>query len=211
MAEPAGNPQDIEIVDRRRSARTSVSVAGRYSLAGRRNARGERREFACRTVDISADYVALIGPVTGPVGERVIAQFEELGKLDGRIIRVFETGFVIRLVLPDSGRAWLAAKIDWLDKHEFHNLPDDRTHKRIVPEKPHSTLLLADGTTSGCFVIDMSVAGAAVSTEITPQLGDVLAVGSVIGRVVRLFPEGFALRFMQLQDPGLLEHRLIRP
>jgi hypothetical protein len=69
--------------------------------------------------------------------------------------------------------------------------------------------MLADGTIRGCFVIDMSVSGVAVSSELTPKLGDVLAVGKIIGRVVRVFPEGFAARFIELQNPELLEQWLI--
>ena len=40
--------------------------------------------------------------------------------------------------------------------------------------------------------------------------GDVLAVGKIVGRVVRLFRQGFAVRFIALQDPDLLEHLLLR-
>ena len=140
----------------------------------------------------------------------MIAQFDELGKLEGRIIRLIDNGFVMRLILAQGRRAWLAAKIDWLDKRTHHDLPDDRNHHRIIPSKPHSTLMLADGSVRGCFVIDMSASGAAVSAEISPQLGNVLAIGKIIGRVVRLFPEGFAVRFIALQDTALLESRLIQ-
>lgn len=187
-----------------------MRLPGRYALASRRDTRGERREFACRTVDVSVQDVALVGPVTGPVGERVIAQFDELGKLEGRIVRLIDNGFVMRLILAQGRRAWLGAKIDWLDKRTHHDLPDDRNHHRIIPSKPHSTLMLADGSIRGCFVIDMSASGAAVSAEVSPQLGEVLAIGKIIGRVVRLFPEGFAVRFIALQDTALLESRLIR-
>jgi hypothetical protein len=205
------NPDDIVFVDRRRVARTSASIPGRYALASRRNSRGERREFACRTVDISCHEIALMGPVTGPIGERVIAQFDEFGKLEGQIIRLADDGFVMSLILAQDQRDRLAAKILWLEKRKLNNLPDGRTHKRIIPKKPHSTVMLADGSVHGCFVIDMSASGVAVSADINPKLGDVLAVGRIIGRVVRIFREGFALRFIELQDLAALEHLLLRP
>lgn len=208
-AKAIDNAEDIAFVDRR-SIATTASIAGRYSLANKRNIRAERREFACRTLSISPHSVALTGPVRGAVGERVIAHFDEVGKLEGQVLRLAPDGFVMSVVMADDRRARLAAKIDWLDKHRHYRLPDDRKHKRIIPKNPHSTILLADGTVMGCFVIDMSVSGVAVSADITPQLGDVLAVGKIIGRVVRLFPEGFALRFVELQDPALLERWLIQ-
>jgi len=209
LAQAIENPEDIAIVDRR-SLRTATSIGGRYSLANKRNLRAERREFACRTVSISTEAIALIGPVKGTIGERVIAHFDELGRLEGQVVRLIPGGFVMSVVMPDDRRARLAARIDWLDKHKNYKLPDDRKHKRVIPKIPHSTVMLADGSVLGCFVIDMSVSGVAVSADINPQLGDVLAVGKIIGRVVRLFPEGFALRFIELQSPELLEAWLIQ-
>jgi hypothetical protein len=207
---PHIDPDDIIIVDRSRSARTRASIKGRYTLASRRNARGERREFACRTVEISCYDIALMGPIAGPVGERVIAHFDEFGKLEGQIIRLTDDGFVMSLVLTPEQRGRLSAKIHWLEMRKHLNVPDGRIHKRSVPKKPHSRLVCADGSVCGCFVIDMSVSGVAVSADIIPKIGDVLAVGSVVGRVVRLFPEGFAVRFIELQDPAALEHLLLR-
>jgi len=203
------NPEEIAFFDRR-SVRTAASIAGRYSIANKRNSRGERREFACRTISISTEAIALVGPVRGAVGERVIVHFDEFGKLEGQIVRLMPDGFVMSIVLPDDRRARLAARIDWLDKHKHYKLPDDRRHKRIIPKHSLSTLMFPDGTVLGCFVIDMSVSGVAVSADVNPELGDVLAVGKIVGRVVRIFPEGFALRFIELQDPSLLESWLIQ-
>jgi hypothetical protein len=67
---------------------------------------------------------------------------------------------------------------------------------------------LADGSVHGCFVIDMSVSGVAVSAPLEPQIGTPLAVGSCIGRVVRLLPDGFAIKFVETQNRHSLD-RLI--
>lgn len=203
------NPEDIAIVERR-TVRTTASVGGRYSLANKRNLRAERREFACRTISVSTEAIALLGPVKGAIGERVIAHFDELGKIEGHVARLIPDGFVMTVIMALDKRDRLAAKIDWLDKHRNYKLPDDRKFKRVIPRNPLSTMMLADGSMMGCFVIDMSISGVAVSADFTPQLGDVMAVGKIIGRVVRQFPEGFALRFIELQSPELLESWLIQ-
>jgi hypothetical protein len=59
-------------------------------------------------------------------------------------------------------------------------------------------------------VIDMSVTGAAVSSEFQPALGTPLAVGRTVGRVVRHFAEGFAVQFVEQQDIEQLERMVIR-
>ncbi len=211
MPQPPVDPDDILIIDRSRAARTSATIFGRYSLASRRNTRGERREFSCRTVNVSCYDLALMVPVPGPIGERVIANFHELGKLEGQIIRLTDDGFVMSLVLRADRRQRLAAKILWLEMRKHLNIPDDRSQRRFIPKKPHSSVMLANGHVSDCFVIDMSASGVAVSADINPKIGDVLAVGKVVGRVVRIFREGFAVRFIELQDPDALEHLVLRP
>jgi hypothetical protein len=194
---------EIDVVERPHDIRIMVSMAGRYSLASRRDGQGNRRVFACRAVNMSANAVVLAAPVAGPVGERVIAHIERFGKIDGSIVRILDDrGFVMSVTATPSERAKIEEKLIWLEKHKNLDLPDNREDERIIPRNPHSTLILRDGTRMSCFVIDMSVTGAAVSAEHFPQIGVALAVGKAVGRVVRRFPEGFAVRFTQPVAPG---------
>jgi hypothetical protein len=57
----------------------------------------------------------------------------------------------------------------------------------------------------------MSASGVAVSAELQPAIGTPLAVGACIGRVVRLLPNGFAVEFLELQNPNHLDRLIIRP
>jgi hypothetical protein len=199
---------DVIIIKSR--ARTLASISGRYVLADKRNIRRERRQFACRTLSVSPDFLALAGPVCGDPGERVIAHFDELGRLEGRIVQPIVGGFAMSIAMPDAQRAALAARIDWIDRHKKQEVPDGRKYKRTIPKSPYATLVLADGRVMTCFVIDMSRSGVAISADHMPMRGEVLAVGKIIGRVVRIFPEGFALRFVELQHPDDLERRLFQ-
>lgn len=148
-------------------------------------------------------------PVNGTIGERVLVHCDEFGKLEGSIIRTLDRGFVMKMVASDDERAKFSAKIDWYEKNKNHELPDSREHKRIRPKDPRSIVVLADGSQLQCFVIDMSVSGAAVSADIRPEIGMPLAIGKVVGRVVRHLPDGFAVQFVQIQELDTLEQRLI--
>ena len=103
---------DVVFVERRRDVRIIVSIPGRYSLAGRRDARGERRVFSCRAVNVSPHAIALAAPVNGSVGERVIAHIDHLGKLEGPIRRLLEHGFVMDILASEDERDRLAVKIE---------------------------------------------------------------------------------------------------
>ena len=187
-----------------------LRLGGRYSLANRHDTQGNRRQFACRTSRVSPYHMMVDVPVVGRIGERVIAYFGEFGKIDGWIRETVKGGFVFELAVARAIREQLASKMSWLDKQQKEAVVDARAQERIVPVNPHSELVFADGRTETCLVIDMSASGVAVSAETQPAIGTPLAVGRTVGRVVRHLREGFAVKFIELQDRELLEHLIIR-
>lgn len=196
--------------ERRTDIRVITSIPGRYILGSRYDERGNRREFACRALNMSARAMLLAAPVAGPPGERVITHFDQFGRLEGSIIRVLSRGFVMSVAATEEEREKLAGKLAWLEDHKNHDAHEARKHERVVPRNPYSCLTLADGRTQTCFVIDMSASGVAVSADLLPELGTVLAVGRVVGRVRRHFAEGFAVEFVQVQNIDLLPSLLLR-
>jgi hypothetical protein len=205
----AVDPFDIDFVERRQDARVVVRIPGRFSLANRRDSTGNRRKFACRAVNVSSTHMMLATPIDGPIGERIIAYFEEFGTIQGSIARVLNGGFIMRIAATTDERSALLRKLIWLEQHKNYDVPDVRTHKRIIPQEPISTLIFPDGAMLQCFVIDMSESGVAVSADIIPAIGAVLAVGKVAGRVVRHFEEGFAVAFKQPQNTAEIERLVI--
>jgi len=189
--------------------RVLANIPGRYSLADLRNSRGERRVFACRAVNLSCRAIALAAPVKGKVGDRVIAHIDRLGKLEGPIDRLLERGFVMNIAASQEERSNLAAKIAWLESLKNHEVPDRRADKRIIPANPNSKMILPDERVENCLVLDVSVSGVAVSADTIPPVGTIIAVGSVVGRVVRHFADGFAIQFIQRQHQGNVESMVI--
>jgi len=200
---------EAEFADADFGIRVLANIPGRYSLADLRNSRGERRVFACRTVNLSCRAIALAAPVKGKVGDRVIAHIERLGKLEGPIDRLLDRGFVMSIAVSQEERSSLAAKIAWLESLKNHEVPDRRVDKRVMPGNPNSKLILPDGRVENCLVLDISVSGVAVSADTIPAVGSILAVGSVVGRVVRHFADGFAIQFIQRQHQANVESAVI--
>lgn len=202
---------DLVVLEHHRKPHIIVSIPTQYALANRRDANGNRRKFSGRLVNISVHAMTLVAPANGAIGERVITHCDEFGKTEGSIARLLDCGFVMTIAATDEERAKLADKIDWYEKNKNHDIVDARLQKRVVPKNPRSTLFLADDSQLECFIIDMSASGAAVSTNIKPEIGTPLAVGTIVGRVVRHLADGFAMRFIQLQDTDGLEQRLTQP
>jgi len=184
--------------ERRRFQRVRVNLLGRYMLA-------DRREFPCQVVDMSPGGMALIAPVTGKAGERVVAYIDHIGRLEGTLIRQFANGFAMTISATPRKRDKLAAQLTWLANRHVLGLPEDRRHGRIVPTNPVTQLLLPNGVSKTCRLIDMSLSGAAVATDDRPPMGTLVTLGKVQGRVVRHLEQGFAVEFTRLQHPDFLE------
>jgi hypothetical protein len=150
-------------------------------------------------------------PVMGRVGDRLTSYFPDFGKFDGCITDTKAGSFLLELEMTGAMREKFASKLTWLEKKQKNPaIVDIRKDARIIPASPHSTITLADGTIHGCFIIDMSISGAAVSAQLQPPIGMPLAIGACIGRVVRLLPDGFAVKFVETQNRLDLNRLLVR-
>jgi len=179
--------------ERRRFQRVRVNLLGRYMLA-------DRREFPCQVTDMSPGGMAVVAPVSGKIGERVIAYVDHVGRLEGAIARQFQNGFAMTVSATTRKRDKLAAQLTWLANRHILNLPEDRRHGRFTPRNPSARLILPNGLNVACRVIDLSASGAAVNALVT--------LGQTTGRVVRHLEEGFAVEFTRLQHADFVEENV---
>jgi hypothetical protein len=180
--------------DRRKHQRVKLNILGRYMLE-------DRREFPCQVVNMSPGGVALIAPALGSVNERVVAYLDYLGRVEGRFIRPIDGGFAMTVEATPRKREKLAAQLTWLANRHVLNLAEDRRHERFTPMKPIQEVTLPDGRKLRCRVIDVSLSGAAISTQEKPRIGTPVLVGPVRAQVVRHFEEGFAVEFTTIHTP----------
>lgn len=187
--------------ERRRFQRVQVNLLGRYMLS-------DRREYPCQVINMSPGGMALLVPVGGAPGERIIAYVDHLGRLEGHIARVFENGFAMTLSATARKRDKLAAQLTWLANRQILGLPEDRRHGRIIPRNPVARLILPNGVNLTCRIIDVSQSGAGIATDQRPAIGTLVTLGKVQGRVVRHLEDGFAVEFTRLQHPDSLEENV---
>ncbi len=186
--------------ERRRHQRVKVNLLGRYMLS-------DRREFPCQVIDMSPGGMAVVAPVVGNPGERVIAYVDHLGRLEGKIARLIDNGFAMTISATSRKRDKLAAQLTWLANRQILNLPEDRRHGRFTPRNPMARLVLPNGVNVACRVIDLSASGAAVAIapDLRPAVGAAVMIGKTSGRVVRHIEDGFAIEFTRLQHPDFIE------
>jgi c-di-GMP-binding flagellar brake protein YcgR len=187
--------------DRRRFQRVTVELLGRFMLE-------DRREYPCQTIDMSPGSVAFTAAISGKVGERVVAYVDQIGRIEGLIVRVQAGSFAMSISATQRKRDKLAAKLTWLaNRHEL-NLPEDRRHDRVSAKISVVTVALPDGREYQARVVDISLSGAAVALEVRPPIGAPVMVGKLRGRVIRHFDEGVAIEFATQQTVASLEQNL---
>lgn len=183
----------FEGVERRRHRRLPVALGGRCMLQ-------DRREFTCRVVDLSLGGLAVAIPAVARIGERVVAYLDQIGRVEGRVARLIEGGFAMALDLALHGRTKLTG---FLSRLGGERAVSDRRHERRLVGDFVSRLVVANGLSLECRVLDLSVSGAAVALfGPRPPLGARVRLGTTVGRVARQFDRGIAIAFGEFDDPG---------
>ncbi|WP_257194558.1 MULTISPECIES: PilZ domain-containing protein [unclassified Bradyrhizobium] len=194
-----------------RQRAVDVAVNGSYSLPRWYDCEGKLRTFACRTKRVSPFRMIVDVPVVGKVGERLTSYFQDFGEFQCTISATLKAGFLMELDMTRARRAWMSEKLTWLEKKQKDDsIQELRRDARFVPQISHSHLTLADGSTHPCFIIDVSTAGVAISCEYDPPVGTALAVGACVGRVIRKFDNGFAVKFAEKQARDDVVHLIAR-
>lgn len=175
-------------VEQRRHQRVDVVLHGRYMLP-------DRSEHECLTIDMSPGGVRLKAPVAGAVNDRVVCYLETVGRIEGLIARRTEDGFAMTITATLRRRDKLAAQLTWLANRSELGLPEDRRHERYVPKNPHARIVTSTGAEIMVRLIDVSLSGAAITTDLPFQRGDLMMINQTPAKVVRVFDRGVAVEF----------------
>jgi hypothetical protein len=154
----------------------------------------DKREFPCRTIHISPDHICLSAPSRGTLFERVIVYLDYIGRIEGTLTENTFNGFNLTPTLTAAKREKIADTLTWLLNREKLGKAD-RRHDRIVPNLRHCILKMDSDREHLVRLIDISVSGAAVITDLDIPLGTKITLGSRKGHVIRLLENGIAVQF----------------
>lgn len=177
--------------ERRTFQRVEAKIYGRFMLE-------DGGEHSCHITDMSPGSAALQTDVTARPGEKCICYLDHIGRIEGVVTRKLQSGFAITIIASDRKKDKIASQLTWLaNRHEL-DLPEDRRHARVEPRNTISAMRMQDGRKYSCRIIDLSLSGAAISTDVRPALGTPVVLGTMKGRVVRHFNDGIAIEFIDL-------------
>lgn len=180
-------------MERRRHQRVPVVLRGRYMLP-------DRSEYPCQAIDMSPGGVAVHAPVKGQIGDRVVIYFDQVGRVEGVISRLLDTGFALTMTVPPLKREKLADQLTWLTNRQSLGMREDRRHERIEPLNKRAILHI-QGRELPVKLIDISLSGAAFLCDYKASIGAPVTIGSTPAKIVRVFEGGLAVEFEREFDP----------
>lgn len=185
-ADPAAAKAGAE---RRRFRRVEVNLPGRLFIPA------DSCEARCTVVDLSPGGAAISCETIPEAGTNLVLYIDGFGRFEGNVVRRDGYGFGLAFVCTPSKRERTAEQlILFLNK----SLVDDsvlRRHERSS-QKGFAKFTRIDGQIVHCEIMDMSVSGVSLKTEIKPPIGEFVLIAQIAGRVARHHADGIGIEFV---------------
>jgi hypothetical protein len=173
--------------DKRRHRRVELILTARFMLP-------DQSEHSAHLLDISAGGLALKTEQRPPLGITVIAYVQDIGRLEGKVVRLFTEGFAIQYQATDRMRDKVVDKLTTKINPDIYVNPGDRLYTRVETDGV-AHLILSDGREMVCRVLDMSFGGIGLAVDVKPKIGEPVLIGRMQGRVVRHHDQGIGVAF----------------
>ena len=175
--------------ERRRFRRVKIDLPGRLFVPS------DSREARCTVTDLSPGGAAIACEVVPDSGTPVVLYVDGFGRFEGTVARRDGCGFGVAFVCTPSKRERTAEQlILFLNK----TLVDEsvlRRHERSS-QKGFAKFTRADGTITHCEVMDISVGGVSLKSDVCPPLGEFVLIAGLAGRVARHHEHGIGIEFV---------------
>ncbi len=180
---------DNSLAERRRYKREQVDLAGRQFEPA------ENREAQCKVVNLSPGGARVLSDVVPPPGALVVVYIDGFGRFEGSIARTEQNGFGIQFNCSAHKRERLA---ELLNLHMSGSPLDKTTLRRHdrSPAKGNVSFTRADGNVINCKMLDISLSGVSVATEMRPPIGELVLISRLAGRVARHHDTGIGIEFV---------------
>jgi len=187
--------KDIEPViakakaERRRFRRVRVDLTGRLFVPA------DSRECHCKIVDLSPGGASLECDLVLDGGTQIVLYIDGFGRLEGTVMRTEGADFGVRFNCTAAKRERIAEQLILFMNRSLIDETEMRRHDR-TPQKGIARFTRADGQFVACEVMDLSVSGVSLKTDVRPPIGEFVLIGQMAGRVARHHETGIGIEFV---------------
>jgi hypothetical protein len=164
-------------------------------LPGRLFIPSDSRESRCTVTDLSPGGAAISCEIVPDAATSVVLYVDGFGRFEGTVARRDGYGFGVSFVCTPSKRERTAEQLTlFLNK----TLVDDsvlRRHERSN-QKGFAKFTRADGQIIHCEVMDISVGGVSLKSDVKPPIGEFVLIAQIAGRVARHHVDGIGIEFI---------------
>jgi hypothetical protein len=183
----------------------------RFELAlGGRFMRADKAEHPCSILDVSVGGIALAhdgGASAAPMqGENIIAYIDQLGGLEGPVVRIWAGGFAFKLNATQHKREKLASQVTWILNAADLAGAAARRHERVAITDRSATLTVSGAVGVPCVILDVSLSGASLACKVRPETGSEVWLDRLRAFVVRHHAEGIGIQFRDQMDHETMLH-----
>jgi len=187
--------KDVEPVIARAKAERRRFRRVRVDLTGRLFVPADSRECHCKIVDLSPGGASLECDLVLESGTQVVLYVDGFGRLEGTLVRTDSSDFGVRFNCTAAKRERIAEQLILFMNRELLDESEMRRHDR-TPTKGIARFTRADGQFVACEVMDLSVSGVSLKTDVRPPIGEFVLIGQMAGRVARHHEHGIGIEFV---------------
>ncbi len=175
--------------ERRRFRRVRVDLPGRLFVPA------DSRECHCKVVDLSPGGASIECDLALEADTQVVLYVDGFGRLEGSVIRAADGSFGVRFNCTAAKRERIAEQMILLMNSKLLDESELRRHDR-TPTKGIARFTRADGQFVACEVMDLSVSGVSLKTNMRPPIGEFVLIGQMAGRIARHHEQGIGIEFV---------------
>jgi hypothetical protein len=177
-----------------------ADLTGRFMLP-------DTSEHPCKVSQLTIDGAFFTTDSPPPPGLPIVAYIDGIGRIVGTSGPLAADGFSVNFTMTGGRRDRFASRLDSLNGKEGTAETSLRRSVRYQVNTS-SQLGLPDGRMYACEVLDISLTGAAIKTDVMPSLGTCVMIGKMRGRIVRYTDKGIAIEFVKPLDRDTLAEHL---
>lgn len=187
--------------ERRRFRRVRVDLSGRLFVPA------DSRECHCKVVDMSPGGASIECDLALDADTQVVLYIDGFGRLEGSIVRAVDGSFGVRFNCTAAKRDRIAEQMILLMNSNLLDESELRRHDR-TPTKGIARFTRADGQLVACEVLDLSVSGVSLKTNMRPPIGEFVLIGQMAGRIARHHEQGIGIEFVGGTPSNITPDRL---
>jgi hypothetical protein len=175
--------------EQRRFRRVRVDMMGRLFVPA------DSRECQCKVVDLSPGGASLECEMAPEMGTPVVLYLDGFGRLEGTITRGIPGDLGLRFSCTVMKRERIAEQLILFMNRDLIDEAEVRRSSR-APQKGIARFTRSDGQLVSCEVLDLSVNGVSLKTDVRPPIGEFVLIGQMAGRVARHHYDGIGIEFV---------------